>query len=101
MKASTEKQHLDFRVLMTPGHTRGHVVFICENAIFSGDTLFGGGHGALFEGTYWDMLQNFNMLLSETSNYERRKELLLFPGHEYTAMIMFRQLSLSPETGLR
>jgi Zn-dependent hydrolases, including glyoxylases len=29
-----------FRVLHTPGHSRGSVCYVCEDVIFSGDTLF-------------------------------------------------------------
>lgn len=31
---------LDFQVLHTPGHTPGSVCFLCEEVLFSGDTLF-------------------------------------------------------------
>ena len=31
---------LDFKVMSTPGHTTGSVCFLCEDAMFSGDTLF-------------------------------------------------------------
>lgn len=31
---------LRIQVLHTPGHTRGGVCYVCENAVFSGDTLF-------------------------------------------------------------
>lgn len=36
---------LTFHVLTTPGHTWGSVCFLCENALFSGDTLFAGSCG--------------------------------------------------------
>ena len=36
---------LRFRVLSTPGHTPGSVCLLCENALFSGDTLFAGSYG--------------------------------------------------------
>lgn len=36
---------LNFKVLATPGHTRGSVCFLCEDALFSGDTLFAGSCG--------------------------------------------------------
>lgn len=36
---------LSFRVLHTPGHTRGSVCLLCGEAIFSGDTLFSGACG--------------------------------------------------------
>ena len=31
---------LSFKVLHTPGHTSGSVCYICDEAMFSGDTLF-------------------------------------------------------------
>lgn len=31
---------LTFKVIHTPGHTKGSVCFLCENYLFSGDTLF-------------------------------------------------------------
>ncbi len=36
---------LTFRTVHTPGHTKGSVCYICENTIFSGDTLFCGSVG--------------------------------------------------------
>ena len=36
---------LTFTVLATPGHTHGSVCYLCEDALFSGDTLFAGSCG--------------------------------------------------------
>ncbi len=36
---------LTFQVLATPGHTHGSVCYLCEDALFSGDTLFAGSCG--------------------------------------------------------
>lgn len=36
---------LSFTVLETPGHTPGSVCYQCENALFTGDTLFAGSCG--------------------------------------------------------
>ena len=36
---------LTFQVIATPGHTHGSVCYLCENAMFSGDTLFAGSCG--------------------------------------------------------
>ena len=36
---------LEFEVLHTPGHTPGSVCLLCEDVIFSGDTLFAGSCG--------------------------------------------------------
>ena len=32
-------------MLATPGHTPGTVCLLCEDALFSGDTLFAGSYG--------------------------------------------------------
>ena len=36
---------LSLKVLHTPGHTPGSVCFLCEDALFAGDTLFAGSCG--------------------------------------------------------
>ena len=36
---------LTFRVMATPGHTHGSVCYLCEKAMFSGDTLIAGSCG--------------------------------------------------------
>lgn len=36
---------LTFRVIHTPGHTKGSVCYICGGSLFSGDTLFRGSAG--------------------------------------------------------
>lgn len=69
-------QHI--RVIGTPGHTLGHVVYYTAPWLFSGDTLFSAGCGRLFEGTaqqMYDALQRINQLPAST---------LLCCGHEYT-----------------
>lgn len=37
--------NLTFRVMETPGHTRGSVCFFAGNRVFTGDTLFEEGYG--------------------------------------------------------
>lgn len=69
------------RVMDTPGHTLGHIVYYCETsrALFCGDTLFSLGCGRLFEGSamqLWQSLQRFKALPSDTRVY---------CAHEYTA----------------
>ena len=68
---------LAFTVMETPGHTYGSVCFICENVIFSGDTLFFRGVGRTdLPGGDWDTL---------SASLERLKALdgsqLVCPGH--------------------
>jgi glyoxylase-like metal-dependent hydrolase (beta-lactamase superfamily II) len=33
------------KVIHTPGHTPGSICLLCENMVFTGDTLFAGGYG--------------------------------------------------------
>lgn len=47
---------LQFDVLQVPGHTAGHLAYVChpngaDPILFCGDTLFSAGCGRLFEGT--------------------------------------------------
>lgn len=72
---------LSARVIETPGHTLGHIVFhLPEQKIaFVGDTLFALGCGRLFEGTpaqMWDSLGKLRALPDDTAVY---------CAHEYTA----------------
>jgi hydroxyacylglutathione hydrolase len=58
---------LDFRVLDVPGHTGGHIAYVCDAVhgaplLFCGDTLFSGGCGRLFEGTPAQMLASLQQL---------------------------------------
>ena len=72
------KLNLSLKVMDVGGHTLGHVAYYGENAIFCGDTLFGGGCGRLFEGTPEQMflsLEKIAALPNETAVY---------CAHEYT-----------------
>ena len=67
-------------VFDTPGHTRGHIVFLLRQAriAFVGDTLFSLGCGRLFEGTpeqMWGSLQKIMAWPADTK---------LYCAHEYT-----------------
>lgn len=66
------------RAIHNPGHTLGAISFATEGAVFTGDTLFGGGCGRLFEGDAAVMhasLQKLAALPPDTRVYF---------GHEYT-----------------
>lgn len=73
-----------FTVHFTPGHTEGHVVYLLDGApygmsdsLFSGDHLFLGGCGRMFEAAPSVMLGS----LDKVSNF--RGDVLMWPGHEY------------------
>lgn len=69
--------NLTFRVLHTPGHSMGSVCYICENNIFSGDTLFCGSIGRTdFPGSNVSMMrQSLKTLKELPGNYS------VYPGH--------------------
>ena len=74
---------IDFQIIEIPGHTLDHIAFYSENngdpILFCGDTLFAGGCGRVFEGTYTQM---YHSLLKLKNLPETTK---IYCGHEYTA----------------
>lgn len=86
-----------FRVLATPGHTLGHIIYhdAANGLAFVGDTIFALGCGRLFEGTpeqMWDSLSEIAALDAKTQ---------LWCAHEYTASNARFTLSLSDDPALR
>lgn len=69
---------LEFSVIDTPGHTRGHICYVGHGALFCGDTLFAAGCGRLFEGTPEQMYQSLEKLRA------LEDETLVYCAHEYT-----------------
>jgi hydroxyacylglutathione hydrolase len=67
-----------FNIITTPGHTLDHICYIHEELAFTGDTLFSGGCGRLFEGTPEQMWESFNKLR------ELPKTCKVYCTHEYT-----------------
>ncbi len=68
---------LNIQVLQTPGHTPGSVCLICENALFSGDTLFAGSCGRTdFPLGSWEDMQSS---LARLKNLEG--DFTVYPGH--------------------
>ena len=73
---------IEFEVIEIPGHTLDHIAFYSFNngepILFCGDTLFAGGCGRVFEGTYKQMFDS----LKKISSYPQ--ETKVYCGHEYT-----------------
>jgi len=69
---------LELAVLGVPGHTAGHIAFHGNGLLFSGDSLFAGGCGRLFEGTPAQMLASLAQLRDLPSQTR------IYCGHEYT-----------------
>jgi hydroxyacylglutathione hydrolase len=66
------------KVIEIPGHTLGHLGFVYEKALFSGDTLFSCGCGRIFEGNPEQMYRSLKKLK------ELPSDTLMYCGHEYT-----------------
>ncbi|MGB5563683.1 MAG: hydroxyacylglutathione hydrolase [Sedimenticolaceae bacterium] len=67
-----------FDVLDVPGHTEGHIAYYGDGALFCGDTMFAGGCGRVFSGTFEqlsDSLIRIGRLPPDTRAY---------CAHEYT-----------------
>ena len=83
---------LDARVIFIPAHTTGHIAYYFEREriVFTGDTLFAGGCGRLFEGDAAMMIASLSKLMAlpdDTSVYF---------GHEYTEKNLRFALTLEP-----
>ena len=65
------------KVLCTPGHTQGGVIYILDNIMFSGDTIFRGSIGRFDfpESDYNDIIKSVKRVLSMEGDY------IILPGH--------------------
>ncbi|PKM05416.1 MAG: hydroxyacylglutathione hydrolase [Gammaproteobacteria bacterium HGW-Gammaproteobacteria-6] len=70
------------QVIAVPGHTSGHIALFCAESndpwLLSGDTLFAGGCGRLFEGTAEQMHTSLQRLAALPDNTR------VYCAHEYT-----------------
>lgn len=79
------------KVLHSPGHTSGSVCYHFDGHLFTGDTLFGGGCGRLFEGSPEQMhnsLKRISALPDSTKIYF---------GHEYSEANMAFAMTVEAE----
>lgn len=82
------------RVLFIPSHTTGHVAYVFDDAkaLFSGDMLFAGGCGRLFEGTPEMMYTALCEKLAQLPD-----DMRVFCGHEYTESNLRFAAHIEPE----
>lgn len=78
--------------LFIPAHTSGHLAyhFPTERAVFTGDTLFVGGCGRLFEGDAAQMMASLARLAALPDDTR------VFCGHEYTEKNLLFAATLEP-----
>jgi len=84
---------LNGQVLSAPGHTKAHILlyFKLDQILFTGDVLFCGGCGRLFEGSANEMyisLQKIKALPAQTR---------IFCGHEYS----LKNLEFAKSVGIK
>jgi hydroxyacylglutathione hydrolase len=82
---------IELEVIPLPGHTRGHLAYYGDGALFCGDTLFGAGCGRLFEGTPAQMqasLARIAVLPAPT---------LVYCAHEYTQSNLRFAIAVEPD----
>ncbi len=78
---------LSFKVLNTPGHTKGCVCYICEDSIFTGDTLFklSMGRTDFPTGNPSEMRTSLSRLADIT------EDLKVYPGHNDCSTLAFEK----------
>lgn len=81
------------RILYIPAHTSGHIAyyFPAASAVFTGDTLFAGGCGRLFEGDPAMMIRSLTTLMALPD------ATAVYFGHEYTEKNLRFALTLEPD----
>lgn len=82
---------LEFQVMAIPGHTLGHIAYHGHGILLSGDTLFSGGCGRVFEGSPGQMLASLDRLAGLPDDSQ------LYCGHEYTLKNLAFCQAVEPE----
>jgi len=82
---------LNGRAIHNPGHTLGAITFVIEGCAFTGDTLFGGGCGRVFEGDPAMMNASLDKLAALPPDTK------VYFGHEYTAANLRFAAAVEPD----
>lgn len=82
---------VSLRVLEVPAHTRTHIAFNTDEALFCGDTLFSLGCGRFFEGTPADMQKSLDKLAALPPATK------VYCAHEYTQANCRFALAVEPQ----
>ncbi len=84
----------EVKIIEVLGHTSSHIAFFVDGenpVLFIGDTLFSGGCGRIFEGTYQQMYSSLARIKLLPKNT------LIYCAHEYTKANLLWALNLKPE----
>jgi hydroxyacylglutathione hydrolase len=79
-------------IIHNPGHTLGAISFLVDGCVFTGDTLFCGGCGRVFEGTPEMMVASLDKLAALPPTTR------VYCGHEYTAANLKFATAVEPES---
>jgi hydroxyacylglutathione hydrolase len=81
------------RIIDVKAHTRSHIAWYFEDShdLFSGDTIFGGTCGAIFEGTPRDMFEALVKIMALPLDTR------IWCSHEYTAMFLPEAQRIEPD----
>ena len=82
------------KIIEVLGHTRSHIAFFFNDKnpiLFIGDTLFSGGCGRVFEGTFEQMYSSLSIIKSLPKNT------CIYCAHEYTKANLLWASNLKPE----
>jgi len=79
------------KIIHNPAHTLGAITFVVEGCAFTGDTLFGGGCGRVFEGDAAMMYASLSKLAALPA------ETKVYFGHEYTASNLTFAAAVEPD----
>jgi len=85
---------VEVKIIEVLGHTSSHISFFLNGispVLFIGDTLFSGGCGRIFEGTYQQMYSSLERIKSLPKNT------LIYCAHEYTKANLLWALNLNPK----
>lgn len=76
---------INVKVLFTPGHSAGSVMYIIDNKLFSGDTLFrlSVGRTDLYSGSSYLLRESLQQL------YNLDRDMIVYPGHEGSTTVGF------------
>lgn len=77
-------------VMEVAGHTLDHIAYYNESLLFCGDTLFSGGCGRVFEGSYKQMFESLSRLTSLADTTQ------VYCAHEYTQNNLIFALHIEP-----
>lgn len=79
---------IEFKVMLTPGHSEGSACFIIDNKLFSGDTLFrlSVGRTDFIRGNYNELTLSLKKIASLNADYE------VYTGHGPATRLSFEKL---------